>query len=225
MVKKLVAQKLKFSQKLDARQSRMKTVLRLLKKEYPDAHCALIFKTPYQLLVATILSAQCTDERVNKVTPHLFEKYPDALAMSKASLPEIEAMIRSTGFFKNKALSISQTSKVLVEQFGGEVPRELETLVQLRGVGRKTANVILGNAYDTPALVVDTHVGRLSRRLGFTKQMDAVKVEFEMMKIVEQKNWTWFSHWLIWHGRKVCGARKPLCDQCVVAAFCPKEIL
>ena len=201
---------------------RMAEVLRILKREYPEARCSLDYETPFQLMVATILSAQCTDERVNKVTPELFKRYPDARAMAAAPLNEIEKLVQSTGFFRNKALSISETSRVLVEKYGGKVPRELDQLVALRGVGRKTANVVLGNAYGVPGLVVDTHVGRLSRRLGFTRQQDPVKVELEMMEWVPREDWTLFSHLLICHGRAVCTARGPRCEVCPLARLCPK---
>lgn len=202
---------------------RMKKILTLLKKQYPDAHCALDFKTPYELLIATILSAQCTDARVNQVTPVLFKKFADAHAMSKAKVEQIEEIIRSTGFFRSKAKSILETSKELVREYDGEVPPDLEKLWKLRGVGRKTANVILGNAYGIPGLVVDTHVGRLCRRMGFTKASDPVKVEHEMMKIVSKAQWTIFSHYLIAHGRATCMARNPACERCVIKELCPKK--
>lgn len=200
----------------------MARVLSVLKREYPEAKCSLDFETPFQLLIATILSAQCTDERVNKVTPPLFRKFPDARAMAKAKPAQIEDLIRTTGFFRSKTKSILETSKVLVEKHGGEVPRNLEELVVLRGVGRKTANVVLGNAFDTPGLVVDTHVGRISRRLGFTKESDPVKVEYAMEEVVPREDWTVFSHLLIAHGRAVCDARKPACEECQLKALCPR---
>ncbi len=197
-------------------------VLTCLKKTYPDAHCVLGHQNPFQLLCATILSAQCTDERVNKVTPALFKKYPGAAAFSKASLKDVEELVKSTGFYKNKARSIVECAKAIVEKYGGQIPKTLEELTSLRGVGRKTANVVLGNAYGIPGLVVDTHVGRLSRRLGFTKQKDPVKVEFELMKIVPKQEWTLFSHLLIYHGRNRCTARKPDCVHCELTDLCPK---
>lgn len=210
------------AEKLEAERRRMREVIVRLKREYPDAHCALNHRSAFELLVATILSAQCTDERVNLVTPGLFEKFPDAQAMSKATLQELEKLIQSTGFYKNKAIALKTTSQLLVERHSGEVPSDLESLTALRGVGRKTANVIRGTIFGLPAIVVDTHVGRLTRRLGFTKQHDPVKVEFEMMAIIEERDWTISNHLLIDHGRAVCQARKPACDGCVVSDLCPK---
>lgn len=201
---------------------KMLEVLRILKGQYPEAHCFLDHDSPFQLLVATILSAQCTDERVNKVTPALFEKYPDAQAMAKAPVSKIEKLIQSTGFFRNKAKSIVGASKAIVKDYHGDVPRDMESLTKLPGVGRKTANVVLGNAYQIPGLVVDTHVGRLCRRLGFTKETDPEKVEAEMMPIVPKPDWTPFSHLLISHGRATCKARSPSCDDCVLDRLCPK---
>ena len=195
---------------------RARKVLRILARLYPDAHCALDFKTPLELLIATILSAQCTDVRVNLTTPALFARYPNAAAYAKADLGDLENLIRSTGFFRNKAKSIRNCSRILVEKHGGEVPSTLEELVVLPGVGRKTANVVLGNAFETPGITVDTHVGRLSRRLGFTKHEDAVKVEHDLMAIWPKKEWTIASHRLIFHGRQVCHSRKPLCDDCAL---------
>lgn len=201
---------------------RMTEIIRILKREYPEAHCYLDHKTPYQLLVATILSAQCTDDRVNKTTPALFARYPDAFAMAGAKIGAIETLIQSTGFYKNKAKAIQETSKVLSENYGGEVPRVMEELLALRGVGRKTANVILGNAYDTPGFVVDTHVGRIARRLGFTKASDPVKLEYEVREFVPKEEWSIFSLWLIAHGRAVCTARRAKCEICPLTSFCPK---
>jgi endonuclease-3 len=201
---------------------RMGEVIRILKREYPEAHCYLDFKTPYQLLVATILSAQCTDDRVNKTTPALFAKFPDARSMAKAKVTEIEKLVQPTGFYKNKAKAILETSKVLDERYGGKVPKTMEELVELRGVGRKTANVILGNAYGIPGFVVDTHVGRITRRLGFTKATDPVKLEHEVREFVPQEEWSMFSLWLIAHGRAICTARKARCEECPIASFCPK---
>lgn len=201
---------------------RMGEILRILKRTYPEAQCSLTYKNPFELLVATILSAQCTDARVNQVTPTLFAKFGSPGEMAQASLNEIEKMIQSTGFFRSKALSILETSKAIVEEHGGKVPRTLEELTHLRGVGRKTANVVLGNAYGIPGLVVDTHVGRLSRRMGFTKQSDPVKVEHEMMKVVPQEDWTDFGHLMISHGREVCTARRANCEECPIARLCPK---
>lgn len=201
---------------------RVRAILKGLAKLYPDAHCALHFNNPLQLLIATILSAQCTDVRVNMVTPALFKRYPDAAAFAGADLGELEKMIQSTGFFRNKAKSIKTCCQKLVDEHGGEVPGTLEELVPLPGVGRKTANVVLGNAFDVPGITVDTHVGRLSRRLGLTENEDAVKVEHDLMEIIPKKEWTMFSHRMIFHGRQVCFARNPRCDECTLAKNCPK---
>ncbi len=201
---------------------RVRAILEHLRELYPDAKCALDFGTPLQLLVATILSAQCTDERVNKVTPSLFAAYPDAAAFARAEQGALEKAIHSTGFFRNKAKSIREAAADIVGKHGGEVPRTLEELTALRGVGRKTANVVLGNAYGIPGIVVDTHVGRLSNRLGLTNETDPVKIEFALMPLVPRESWTLFSHWLILHGRAVCNARKPLCSACPVSPHCPR---
>jgi endonuclease-3 len=204
-------------------QARAKKTVVALRKEYPDAVCALVHRSPFELLVATILSAQCTDERVNMVTPALFKKYPDPAAFAAAPLPAIEKAIQSTGFFRNKAKSIKACSRALVEHHGGEVPKDLESLVELAGVGRKTANVVLGVAYGkATGVVVDTHVGRLSRRLGLTQNTDAVKVEADLMQLLPKKEWIDFSHRMIYHGRQVCIARRPRCEACVMQSFCPK---
>jgi endonuclease-3 len=198
-------------------------VLRRLKAAYPDVHCALAFKNPLELLVATILSAQCTDTRVNIVTKDLFRKYTSAAAFAAAPLHDLERAIQSTGFFRMKAKSIKSACADLVEKYGGQVPRDLESLVKLRGVGRKTANVVLGTAYGIPSgLVVDTHVTRLSRRLGLTRNTDAVKIERDLMALVPKREWIDFSHRLIAHGRQVCLARKPRCEICPLAKVCPK---
>jgi endonuclease-3 len=189
---------------------------------YPDAVTALRHENPLQLLVATILSAQCTDARVNLVTPALFARYRTAADFATADQGELETIIKSTGFFRNKARNIIGCGKALVERFGGEVPRTLEELASLPGVGRKTANVVLGDAFDTPGITVDTHVGRLSRRLGWTKHTDPVKVERVLMTLIPQADWTAVSHRLILHGRQVCHARNPKCDACPLAANCPK---
>lgn len=205
------------------RKAPVEETLRLLQKYYPDAHCALNFETPFQLLVATILSAQCTDERVNKVTPHLFAQYPSPFEMAKARVEDLEEIVRSTGFYKNKARSLKSCSEDLVEKYQGEVPQKLEQLVELAGVGRKTANVVLGNAYGiTSGIVVDTHVTRLSNRLGWTKTENAVAIELDLQKIIPYEHWIIISHWLISHGREVCKARKPLCDTCFLFEQCPK---
>ena len=200
--------------------------LALLKRYYPDAHCALNFETPFQLLIATIVSAQCTDERVNKVTPELFENYPSAVEMAKASVDHIEELIRTTGFFKNKAKNILQTAKVLCEKHQAAVPKDLEALIELAGVGRKTANVVLGNAYNiTSGIVVDTHVTRLSNRLGWVKTENALIIERDLQKIIPHKDWILISHLLISHGRAVCKARTPQCATCFLFEECPKIVI
>jgi endonuclease-3 len=201
---------------------RVSAILEQLRELYPEARCALDFRTPLELLVATILSAQCTDARVNKVTPALFAAYPDAAALAAADPAALEAAIHSTGFFRSKAKAIREACADIVSKHGGEVPRTLEELTALRGVGRKTANVVLGNAYGIPGLVVDTHVTRLANRLGLTNETDAVKIEFALMPLVPRESWTLFSHWLILHGRAVCNARKPLCSACALAPHCPR---
>jgi endonuclease-3 len=197
-------------------------IVRTLARLYPDAHCALDYANPLQLLIATILSAQCTDERVNQVTPALFARYPDALAFATAEPAELEKMIKSTGFFRNKAKNILACCRQLMELHNGQVPRTMEELVPLAGVGRKTANVILGNAYDVPGIPVDTHVGRLSQRMGLSMHADPVKIERDLMALVPRKKWTMFGHRMIFHGRQVCHARKPQCDQCALAKVCPR---
>ena len=203
-------------------QRRAQSIHRNLAKQYPDAACALHYENPIQLLIATILSAQCTDVRVNLVTPSLFARYPDARAFADAKLAELEDAIRSTGFFRNKARNIKACCDAIVREHGGGVPGTLEALVKLPGIGRKTANVILGNAFSVPGITVDTHVGRLSRRLGLSKHHDPVKVEHDLMAQLPAKDWTLFSHELILHGRQVCHARKPKCTACVLNRFCPK---
>lgn len=201
---------------------RIKPILKGLAKLYPDAECALVHENPLQLLVATILSAQCTDKRVNMVTPALFARYRTAADFANAETAELEGYIQSTGFFRNKAKNIRAACSAIVEKHGGEVPSTLDELVTLPGVGRKTANVVLGNAFDTPGITVDTHVGRLSRRLGFTKQTDPVKVELELMELIPKKQWTIASHELILHGRAVCFARSPKCTECTILSHCPQ---
>jgi len=189
---------------------------------YPNAHCALQHTTPFQLLIATILSAQCTDKTVNKVTPGLFQRFPDAAAMAQANLIELETIIKPTGFYHNKAKNIIACALTLMKEHHGKVPATLEALTQLPGVGRKTANVVLGDAFNIPGMVVDTHIGRLSRRLGLTKNTDAVKVEHDLMKLFPPEEWTKLGHRLIFHGRQVCDARKPRCEVCTLREFCPK---
>lgn len=201
---------------------RMVQVLNDLREAYPEAMCSLDFKTPYQLLVSTILSAQCTDERVNQVTPHLFRKYPTPQKMIQAKLTEIEKMIQPTGFFRSKAKSIYEMSQALIREHHGQVPNNLDQLIQLRGVGRKTANVVLGVAFGIPGLVVDTHVKRLSHRLGFTQKRDPVKIEQDLMAFTPKKDWTDLAHLFIFHGRKVCTARKAKCAECSIDLLCPK---
>lgn len=200
---------------------RARRINRELAKLYPDAHCELDFSTPLQLLVATILSAQCTDKRVNEVTPKLFARYPAAADYAGADRAELEDLIRSTGFYRNKATSLLRLGEALCDRFGGEVPDRLEDLVTLPGVGRKTANVVLGNAFGVPGITVDTHFGRLSRRFGWTEETDPVKVELEVSRLIERPEWTDLSHRLIWHGRRVCHARRPACGACGVARLCP----
>jgi endonuclease III len=188
---------------------------------YPDAHCELDFTNPLELLVATILSAQCTDRRVNMVTPVLFAKYRSAADYAAADRSEVEQIIQSTGFFRAKTTSIIGLGQALCDRFGGEVPRRLGDLVTLPGVGRKTANVVLGNAFGVAGITVDTHFARLSHRFGWTKQDDPVKIEQEVGDLVPKSEWTMLSHRLIWHGRRVCHARKPACGACGIAALCP----
>ena len=212
----------KASSRFKPEPARVEALLGQLEQLYPEATTALDFRTPLQLLIATILSAQCTDERVNRVTPALFARYPDARAFAAADRAELEEMIRSTGFFRNKTRAILSCCTDLVAKHAGEVPRTLEELTALHGVGRKTANVVLGNAFQIPGLVVDTHVTRLSRRLGLTDRSDAVKIEFALMDVVPRDRWTRFSHWLILHGRRVCVARKPRCSICPLLVNCPR---
>jgi endonuclease-3 len=199
---------------------RVAVIIRALSKEIPDSKIALKFSTPFELLVATILSAQCTDIRVNEVTKGLFKKYRSAKDYAEADSEELEKDIRPTGFYRNKAKSIQKCCRELMARFGGKIPKTLEELVTLPGVGRKTANVILGNAFGISGIAVDTHVHRVSQRIGLTKQDNPVKIEFDLMEIVPKGEWTHFSNLLIWHGRKICTARKPLCDQCAIRKWC-----
>jgi endonuclease-3 len=198
---------------------RVKEIIKILSKEIPDSRIALRFSSPLELLIATILSAQCTDVKVNQVTADLFKKYRSAKDYAEANLATFEQEIRPTGFYHNKAKSIQKCCQELLKRFGGEVPKTLEDLVTLPGVGRKTANVILGNAFGIPGIVVDTHVHRVSQRIGLTKNEDPVKIEFDLMEIVPKDEWTHFSNLLIWHGRKTCLARKPLCEICPIQKF------
>ncbi len=204
-----------------ARTRRTRRINRLLAKEYPNARCALDHTTPLELLVATILSAQCTDVRVNQVTPALFAAYPDAASYAAADRATLEEYIRPTGFFRNKAANLIRLGAALTADHGGEVPDTMAELVALPGVGRKTANVVLGNAFGVPGFPVDTHVGRVVRRLGLTEQTDPVAVEREITAMVEKKEWTMFSHRLIFHGRSVCHARRAACGACVLVRLCP----
>jgi endonuclease III len=206
-----------------AKVGRLKTIIAVLRRTYPGAHCELNFSNPLELLVATILSAQCTDKRVNLVTAELFKKFRSAKNFADAPLPELEAAIKTTGFFRNKAKNIRSCCAALVNKFGGEVPRTMDELHALTGVGRKTANVVLGNAFGiNVGVVVDTHVTRLANRLRLTRQKDPVKIEEELMRLVPQHEWTLFSHWLIWHGRRRCAARQPDCANCEIENLCPK---
>lgn len=205
-----------------ARATRIAALLAALRRTYPDAHCELNFGTPLELLVATILSAQCTDKMVNRVTADLFRKYRSAADFAGAAPGALEEDIKSLGFFRNKAKNIRGACQALLERHGGEVPRTMEELVRLAGVGRKTANVVLGNAFGINAgIVVDTHVTRLAGRLGLTTETDAEKIEAALIPLVPREDWTLFSHWLIWHGRRRCGARKPDCAGCELRAWCP----
>jgi endonuclease-3 len=208
--------------KPDPLRLRARRIVRELARLYPDARCSLDYANPLQLLVATILSAQCTDTRVNQVTPALFARYPDVHAFASADLAELESLIQSTGFFRNKARNIVRCCQQLIELHGGLVPRTMEELVPLAGVGRKTANVVLGNAFGTPGIPVDTHVGRLSQRMGLTLNTDPVAIEYDLMALLPRSEWTNFGHRMIYHGRQICHARKPLCDACALSRFCPK---
>ncbi len=201
---------------------RVAQLVEIFPEVYPGAHCELDYKNPLQLLIATILSAQCTDKRVNMVTPALFKKYPKAIDYAKAAPPELENAIKSTGFFRNKTKSIRAATSTIARKFGGRVPETMDELRELPGVGRKTANVVLGNAFGkNEGIVVDTHVSRLSQRLGLTKHKDPEKIERDLMKLVPREHWTNWSHWLIWHGRRRCFARKPDCSQCEIFRLCP----
>jgi len=206
--------------KKDAKE-RIKNIWPILKKSYPDAKIALDYRNPLQLLIATILSAQCTDVRVNMVTKDLFKKYRTPADWAKADLKQIESDIKSTGFFRNKAANIKGACTKIIEQYDGKVPDTMEQLLRLPGVGRKTANCVLGDAFGIPGITCDTHVIRLSRRLGLSENRDPVKLEFDLAEIVPKKNWTMFSHLLIFHGRNICKARKPNCSDCPIAKHCP----
>ncbi len=200
---------------------RARRIVAVLGETYPDAHCELDFTTPLELLVATVLSAQCTDQRVNKVTPALFAAYPTAADYAGADRAELEAMIAPTGFFRQKAATLQGIGRALTDRYGGEVPARLDDLVTLPGVGRKTANVVLGNAFDVPGITVDTHLGRLARRLGWTQHTDPDKVERDLMDLFPSKDWTLMCHRVIWHGRRRCHAKRPACGACPVSRWCP----
>ena len=201
---------------------RVSTILRRLDKAYPDAECALHHRNPYELLVATILSAQCTDETVNKVTPELFARYPDPQSLAGAKREDVERIVHPTGFFRNKAKNIQGAARALVTDFGGEVPRDMDELLSLPGVARKTANVVRGVCFGlADGVVVDTHVRRLSQRLGLTQNEDPAKIEQDLMRVIPRRKWIDFSHQLIWHGRRVCDAKKPKCAECVLLDLCP----
>lgn len=208
--------------KLPPARERVGPITATLARLYPEAFTGLAHENPLQLLVATILSAQCTDKRVNQITPALFARFKTARDFADADIRELERYVKSTGFYRNKAKNIKACCRVLVDRFGGEVPANLDDLVSLPGVGRKTANVVLGDAFQTPGITVDTHVGRLSRRLGLTRFRDPVKVERVLMKLLPHESWTAVSHQLILHGRQVCFARRPRCEACALSPLCPK---
>ena len=209
------------SPKITAEASSARSIYRILTKEYPDARCELDFNSPLELLVATVLSAQCTDKRVNSVTPILFKTFPTLEMLAGAKLSKVEEIIYSTGFYRSKARNIKELANKILKEFNGEVPNTLVQLVTLPGVGRKTANVVLGNAFGIPGLTVDTHFGRLSRRFGWSTATDPVKVENDVAKLIPEKEWTLLSHKLIWHGRRICHSRKPECGICPLAKLCP----
>lgn len=211
-----------FKESFDLKVKRAKKAVELLAKHYPKAHCALDHENAFQLLIATILSAQCTDERVNKVTPVLFKRFPTPKSYLNADIQDIEELVRTTGFFKNKAKNIKACAEQLVARHKGEVPQTMEELHALPGVGRKTANVVLGNIFGIPSMVVDTHVTRVSNRLGFVRGSDAVKLELELQKLIPEKDWTIYSHYIITHGRTLCTARSPQCKICFLNKVCPQ---
>lgn len=212
------------SESLKSKKHRAGEIIDRLLGMYPDACCSLSYTNPYEILVATILSAQCTDERVNKVTPALFARYPDAAGMAMANRDELIELIRSTGFFNNKSKNLIECCQTIVKKHRGVVPDTLEELTALPGVGRKTANVVLGEVFHIPGVVVDTHVGRISRHLGLTAESDPVKIEFDLMKILPQEYWTLWNHMIIDHGRAVCTARKPMCSGCKLCDLCPGPV-
>jgi len=206
---------------IPAKKKRVRAILLRLRKAYPDVRCALHYSTPWELLVATVLSAQCTDRLVNRVTPVLFKKYPSVRAITAADPGEIEQAVRSTGFYRNKTKNILGAAKAVLERFGGKVPARMEDLVTIPGVGRKTANVILGNAFGIPGIPVDTHMIRINRLLALTRHADPVKIEFDLMELVSKKDWTFYSHLIIHHGRARCFARRPDCSHCEILKLCP----
>ncbi len=211
------------SESTEARRQRTAVVIAALQRAYPGAHCELNYSSPLELLIATILSAQCTDKRVNLVTAELFQRYRTARDFAEAPPADLEQAVRSTGFYRNKARNIQACCRKLVERHGGEVPRTMAELTSLDGAGRKTANVVLGNAFNiNVGVVVDTHVARLSQRLGLTRQTTPERIEQELMKLVPHEQWAQFSHWLIWHGRRRCDARKPDCAGCELRTLCPR---
>jgi endonuclease-3 len=203
------------------KKARAKAIYRILTKNYPNVRCELDSKNPYQLLVATVLSAQCTDKRVNQTTPALFKKYNSIKKMAEADIKDLQQLVKSTGLYRAKAKNIKNLSQKLLADFNGKVPSNIEDLVTLPGVGRKTANVVLGHGFNIPGITVDTHFGRLSRRFGWSNQKDPIKVEFEVAKLIPQRQWTNLSQRLIWHGRRVCHSRKPACGACAIAKLCP----
>lgn len=205
----------------EAKRKRVRAIIRRLRKAYPAAACALRFSTPWELLVATVLSAQCTDKLVNQVTPPLFKKYPTASAFAVADPGEVEAAVHSTGFYRNKTRNILGAARAVLERFSGKVPARMEDLITIPGVGRKTANVILGNAFGIPGIPVDTHMIRINGLLGLTRHADPVKIEFELMERVPRKDWTLYSHLIIHHGRARCFARRPECAHCEIRKLCP----
>ncbi len=205
---------------LEARKKKVRSIIRILKRLYPEAGCTLDHRDPFQLYVSTVLSAQCTDERVNQVTPKLFKRFPSPEALAAAPLSEIEEIIRPTGFFRNKAKNIKAGARVIAEQFGGKMPRTMEELLKIPGTGRKTANVILGDGFGIPGIVVDTHVKRLSKRLGLTKHTDPVKIEADLCAVIPKSQWIAIGHLFMYHGRAVCTARKPACDHCALRKHC-----
>ncbi|MCX6345393.1 MAG: endonuclease III [Armatimonadetes bacterium] len=206
---------------LEKRSDRALRIIEMLRIEYPDAKCSLDFTTPHELLVAAILAAQCTDVRVNMVTPELFRKYPNVEAFANADYAELEEMVKPAGFFRNKSRAIIESARQIVSDFGGKVPETMDELLSLNGVGRKTANLILGVAYKKPAIIVDTHVKRVSKRLGLTENEDPTKIEFDLDKILPEQEWTHFNHLIIYHGRAICKAPTPLCGSCVALSLCP----